>query len=159
MADIMPASGTPETAEDAAHAAAKLPPPKGLRLVQVTGSRWIAFPEYPGVRLRVKPMTTPLMVAAESRARRRMRDEMERDPEKTVQKDWALGYGALFTFIAEEMARHLVEDWEGVQDADGNPLPFSEAALGALMLHPSIAERFSTEVRRPLDEVVAEGNA
>lgn len=73
-----------------------------------------------GVRLLVAPLTTALMAAARS------------DPLVA-----GLGEGAsneaLAVAMAKALARLAVRDWEGVGDADGNPLAVSAEGLDALL--------------------------
>lgn len=149
--------GEPSPAEERAEAAAALPPPKGLRLVPPPAGRWISFPEHPGVRIKVRALTTPLNIAAEARARRRLREIIEADPANQAATDADFGTGVLFTFQAAALAKHLVEEWEGIETADGQVAAVTEDTIAALMQHPDISRAFMLEVRRPLDEVAAEG--
>jgi len=73
-----------------------------------------------GVRLLVAPLTTALMAAARS------------DPALAALGEDA-GNEALAVAMAKALARLAVRDWEGVGDANGNPLPLSAEGLDALL--------------------------
>ena len=68
-----------------------------------------------GVRVRVAPLTTALMVAARSDG------AVEAMPETASDEERALVF-------AKAIARRAVSEWEGVGDADGNPVPVTAAA-------------------------------
>ena len=73
-----------------------------------------------GVRVRVEPLTTALMVAARS-------DPAVRDlPEGTADD-------AVAVVFAKALAERAILDWEGVGDADGNPPPQSGKLSPALI--------------------------
>jgi hypothetical protein len=73
-----------------------------------------------GLRLRVAPLTTALMMAA------RADPAVEALPGNTGQEALALA-------MAQAVARLAVLDWEGVGDAEGNPLPVTPEAVTALL--------------------------
>lgn len=144
--------------EVAAEQAAQAPAPKGLRLVAPAASRWIDFPEHPGFRMLVRPLTSPLNVAAEARARRRQREVLQADPAHPAHDDMDLGIGMMFTYQAEALGKHLIEAWEGVFTFEGLPAPVNEATIAEVMMNPDISRTFTLEARRPLEELAAEGN-
>ncbi len=84
-----------------------------------------------GVRVQLRPLTTALMVAARN------------DP--TVQ---ALGENAgdeeSALAFAKALARIAIIDWEGVGNADGNPIPISPEAIDALLDLWPLFEAFQT---------------
>jgi hypothetical protein len=73
-----------------------------------------------GVRLRVQPLTTALMVASRSDA------QVETLPESATDEERAVVF-------AKAIARRAVTDWEGVGDAEGNPVPVSPEGIDALL--------------------------
>jgi hypothetical protein len=85
----------------------------------------------PGVRVKLRPLTTALMVSARG-------DHAIADlPEGAVTEEAALA-------MAKALARRAILDWEGIGDADGNPLDPSPEAIDALLdLWPAF-EAFQT---------------
>ena len=83
-----------------------------------------------GVRLQLLPLTTALMVATRSDLA-----VQDIDPEASNDARAAIFAGAL--------ARRAVMDWEGVGDADGNPLPVSPDGIDALLSLWPIFEAFN----------------
>lgn len=73
-----------------------------------------------GVRLRVLPLTTALMVASRSDARVEALPESATDEERAV-------------VFAKAIARRAVTDWEGVGDTEGNPVPVSPEGIDSLL--------------------------
>jgi len=73
-----------------------------------------------GVRVHILPMTTALMAAA--------RDDpaLTKLPEDASDETLGLVFAA-------SLARIAITDWEGVGDADGNPIPVSSKGITALM--------------------------
>ncbi len=74
----------------------------------------------PGVRVQLRPLTTALMVAARSDA------VVETLPETASDEERALVF-------ARALARRAVLAWEGVGDAEGNPIEPSPEAIDALL--------------------------
>lgn len=74
----------------------------------------------PGVRLRLRPLTTALMVAARG-------DPAIADlPEGAATEEAALA-------MAKALARRAILEWEGIGDADRNPIEPSPEAIDALL--------------------------
>lgn len=83
-----------------------------------------------GVRLKLLPLTTALMVAT------RVDPAVQSlDPDASNDERAALFAGAL--------ARRAVVDWEGVGDMDANPLPVSNEGIDALLSLWPIFEAFN----------------
>ena len=82
-----------------------------------------------GVRLHVEPLTSALMMAA------RADPAVEALPENACNEALALA-------MAKAVARRAVLDWEGVGDAEGNPLPVSPEGVTALLEIWPIFEAF-----------------
>ena len=85
----------------------------------------------PGVRVRLRPLTTALMVAARG-------DPAIADlPEGAATEEAALA-------MARALARRAILAWEGIGDAEGNPIDPSPEAIDALLdLWPAF-EAFQT---------------
>lgn len=83
-----------------------------------------------GVRLKLLPLTTALMVATRADAA-----VQGLDPEASNDERAAIFAGAL--------ARRAVVDWEGVGDAEGNVLPVSPEGIDALLSLWPIFEAFN----------------
>ena len=83
-----------------------------------------------GVRLKLLPLTTALMVATRSDPA-----VQDLDPEASNDVRAAIFAGAL--------ARRAVVDWEGVGDADGNVLRVSPEGIDALMSLWPVFEAFN----------------
>jgi len=85
----------------------------------------------PGVRVKLRPLTTALMVAARS------------DPAiADLPKDARTEEAALA--MAKALARMAILDWEGVGDAEGAPLVVSPEAIDALLDIWPIFEAFQS---------------
>jgi hypothetical protein len=85
----------------------------------------------PGVRVKLRPLTTALMVAA------RGDPAVAALPEGAATEEAALA-------MARALARRAILEWEGIGDADGNPIAPSPEAIDALLdLWPAF-EAFQT---------------
>jgi len=84
-----------------------------------------------GVRVQLRPLTTALMVAA------RNDPAVQNLPEDAGDEERALAF-------AKALARNAVVDWEGVGDAEGNPIPVSPEAIDALLDLWPLFEAFQT---------------
>ena len=99
-----------------------------------------------GVRVRVEPLTTALMVAARS-------DPAVRGlPEGTSDDEIAVIFGKV-------LADRAILKWEGVGDADGNPTPVTPEGIAALLDIWPIFERFQMGYVAKGLELEAEKNA
>ena len=99
-----------------------------------------------GVRVRVEPLTTALMVAARS-------DPVVRGlPEGTSDDEIAVIFGKV-------LADRAILDWEGVGDAEGAPVPVSPEGIAALLDIWPIFERFQMGYVAKGLELEAEKNA
>lgn len=74
----------------------------------------------PGVRVQMRPLTTALMVATRSDL------AVEAVPEGASDEERAVAF-------AKALARVAFLDWEGIGDADGNPIDPSPEAIDALL--------------------------
>ena len=85
----------------------------------------------PGVRVKLRPLTTALMVAARS-------DPAIADlPKEARTEEAALA-------MAKALARSAILEWEGIGDAEGEPLPISPDAIDALLDIWPIFEAFQS---------------
>jgi hypothetical protein len=85
----------------------------------------------PGVRVKLRPLTTGLMVAARS-------DPAIADlPKEARTEEAALA-------MAKALARSAILEWEGIGDAEGEPLPVSPDAIDALLDIWPIFEAFQS---------------
>jgi hypothetical protein len=98
-----------------------------LRLNLTTEPRWLDLGH--GVRLRVAPLTTALMVASRNDAAVEVLPATASDEERAL-------------VFAKAIARRSVIGWEGVGDADGNPVPVTPAGIDALLEVWPIFEAF-----------------
>ncbi|MFN3727524.1 MAG: hypothetical protein ACK4SZ_14610 [Allosphingosinicella sp.] len=89
-----------------------------IRLDLSREPRWLDLGH--GVRLRVGPLTTALMAAARS------------DPAVTSLPEGASNE-TIAVVMAKALARLVVEDWEGVGDAEGTPVPVTPEGIDALL--------------------------
>jgi hypothetical protein len=89
-----------------------------LRLDLTAEPRWHDLA--PGVRVQLRPLTTALMVAS------RTDPEVETLPEAASDEERALVF-------ARALARRAVLAWEGIGDADGNPIDPSPDVIDALL--------------------------
>jgi hypothetical protein len=100
-----------------------------LRLDLTSEPRWLDLGH--GVRLRLAPLTTALMVAARADL------AVAALPETATPEALALA-------MAKALARRAVLDWEGVGDAEGRALPLSPDGIDALLDVWPVFEAFQT---------------
>lgn len=74
----------------------------------------------PGVRLQLRPLTTALMVATRSDP------AVEAVPEEASDEERAVAF-------AKALARRVILAWDGIGDAEGNPIEPSPEAIDALL--------------------------
>ena len=98
-----------------------------------------------GVRVKVKPASTALVMAARHAASRIEGDSVEASGVRTA------------TLIAE-LAKASVIAWEGVADDKGKPAPVSLEGVAALMELWPLAEAFERKYLAPLYALDAEKN-
>jgi hypothetical protein len=101
-----------------------------IRLKLTASPEWLDLA--PGLRLRVAPLTTALMVSA------RADPAIEAMPDTATTEELALA-------MAKAVARRAVLDWEGVGDGAGNPLPVSPEGIDALLEVWPVFEAFQTQ--------------
>ena len=101
-----------------------------IRLNLTAAPAWLTLA--PGLRLKVAPLTTALMVSA------RADPAIEALPDTATQEELALA-------MAKAVARRAVLDWEGVGDDLGNVVPVSPEGIDALLEIWPVFEAFQTQ--------------
>lgn len=101
-----------------------------IRLNLTAAPAWLTLA--PGLRLRVAPLTTALMVSA------RADPAIEALPDTASQEELALA-------MAKAVARRAVLDWEGVGDDAGDAVPVSPEGIDALLEIWPAFEAFQTQ--------------
>src|SRR5690606_32300773 len=100
-----------------------------IRLDLSSAPKWLDLGA--GLRLHVLPVTTAIMVAA------RNDPAVDALPEAASKEEQAL-------VMAKAVARRVVTGWEGVGDADGNPVPVTSEGIDALLDIWPVFETFQT---------------
>lgn len=118
-----------------------------LKLNLSTDSRWIDLAG--GVRIKVKPLTSAMMLAARSNPR----------VEALAHADAAVPDDAVALEVAKIIGGMLIEDWEGVGDAEGAPVDVSQDWIDALLDLWPMFEAFQVNVVAGAMLVDAEKNA
>jgi hypothetical protein len=116
--------------------------------------RWVELPH--GVRLRVAPLTTVVVAAAQASARRRALELLGKE-ELPEQENLRRGVALMLTIQA--LGRECIRAWEGVVDEEGAMVPAAPEAIEVLLSHEEMAFAFFDAVMAPLRVVEAEGNA
>ena len=115
-----------------------------IRLDLTAGPKWLDLGA--GLRLHVLPVTTAIMVAA------RNDPVVEALPERASKEEQAL-------VMAKAVARRVVTGWQGVGDADGNPVPVTPEGIDALLDIWPVFEAFQTHCLAPHLMLEQEKNA
>lgn len=114
-----------------------------LRLNLAREAEWLDLAL--GVRVKVEPLTTAIMVAART-------DQAVRTIAPSTPDD------SIAVIFAKAIAARAIVDWEGVGDADGTPIPVSPEAIDALLNLWPIFEKFQTAYVAKGLELEAEKN-
>ena len=101
-----------------------------IRLNLSNKPEWLEL--LPGLRLKLVPLTTALMVAA------RADPALAALPDTATNEDMALA-------MAKALARLAILDWEGVGDDEGILLPLSPEGIDALMDIWPVFEAFQAQ--------------
>jgi hypothetical protein len=115
---------------------------------------WLDLPR--GVRVRIKPVTTAVMAAAQAAASRRLGAVRADAGAEGIDPDMAKGLA--FAFLVKALARHSVVAWEGVGDRHGAPLDPTPENVERLMDIDDVAAAFWDGATAPVAAVAAEGN-
>jgi hypothetical protein len=116
--------------------------------------RWVELPH--GVRLRVAPLTTVMVAAAQAAARRRALELLGKED---VPEQENLRRGVALMLTIQALGRECIRAWEGVVDEEGAMVPAAPEAIEVLLSHEEMAFAFFDAVMTPLRVVEAEGNA
>lgn len=108
-----------------------------LKLNLSNESRWIDLAG--GVKIKAKPLTSAMMLAARNNPRV-VALAKGRVDENTVQDD------AVALEVAKIIGGMVIEDWDGVGDAAGEPVPVSQDWIDALFDLWPIFEAFQVGV-------------
>lgn len=96
--------------------------------------RWVDVPGYPGVRAALKTTHDP-------NYRRALMEGMM--PHLNTLRDGGIvGPEVTDPINNLAVAEHLLEDWKGIEDGKGDPLPFSRELAVKLSLDPSFGGFF-----------------
>lgn len=114
-----------------------------IRLNLSTDPKWIDL--LPGVRLQIAPVTTAVMASARADA---SLDSLNPEAPKEV----------LAVAMAKAVARRVVEDWEGVGNEAGQPVPVTPDGIDALLDIWPAFEAFQEKVLGPHLMLDAEKN-
>ena len=106
-----------------------------LRLRLSTEPEWLDLGH--GVRLLVEPLTTAVMLAARS-------DPAIMAATQNQEIEGSPSNDDLARIVAKAVARIVVQDWEGVGDAEGKPLSVTPDGIDALLEIWPIFEAFQT---------------
>lgn len=114
-----------------------------LRLNLAREAEWLSLAL--GVRVKVEPLTTAIMVAART-------DPAVRSIAPGTPDD------SIAVIFAKAIAVRAIVDWDGVGDADGAPIRVSSEAIDALLDLWPIFEKFQTAYVAKGLELEAEKN-
>ena len=104
-----------------------------LRLRLSTEPEWLNLGH--GVRLFAEPLTTAVMLAARSDPAILAATQSQEIEDTPTNDDLA-------RIVAKAVARIVVQDWDGVGDAEGEPLPVTPDGIDALLEIWPIFEAF-----------------
>jgi hypothetical protein len=137
-----------------------------VRLGLAKADRWLDLGH--GVRVLVRPLTTAVYQAARQTGQRLATAyALEQgliaeaggtitDAPDAADRDALEGLQGLY-FI-QALALHAIQEWKGVENADGTAALATRADIKALMAEqPSIAESFLVLYTRPIAEAITEG--
>lgn len=131
---------------------------------------WIDLPL--GVRVKVRPCTTPIIECAMNKSVRVIGDiekgiseiEMvghDADSLRDAISDPDYRAGVVQFAYAHALAMAAIMEWDGagVETEAGDVAPITPSLMRDVMLHPSIARTFVVRYVAPVNAIEAEGNA
>ncbi|MEO5338827.1 MAG: hypothetical protein H7841_18385, partial [Magnetospirillum sp. WYHS-4] len=116
--------------------------------------QWLDLAE--GVRVKVRPLTTPAYAMIQAQAEKVYDDwaEHQAGAEGLDPADGSVRRGLMRALMIKGLALYAIADWEGVEG------PVSEEAVAAFVdQQPLLAALFYHRYLAPLEEKAAEGNA
>ena len=116
--------------------------------------QWLDLAE--GVRIKVRPLTTPAYAMIQAQAEKVYEDwaEHRAGAEGLDPTEGAVRRGLMRALMIKGLALYAIADWQGVEG------PVSEAAVAAFVdQQPLLAALFYHRYLAPLEERAAEGNA
>lgn len=132
-----------------------------LRLNLKKEPYWLELPA--GVRVKVRPLTTAIMSAAQSQTIKQiiaMRDARKSDPHVPDVDDEQTRHGLSESLLIKALARGAILEWEGVVQPDSNALePISDQNIADLMDIWFVAQEFWKQYTAALSLLDAEGNS
>jgi hypothetical protein len=115
-----------------------------IRITALTAPAWITVAD--GLRLYCQPVTSLVMSQAKLAVARL---------DISAADDDALRI-ARFDLLCRELARIVITDWEGVGDADGQPIAVDALRIDALMNLKTVLDTFTARVVVPAFAMAAE---
>lgn len=119
-----------------------------IRLPDLTQPVWIDLGG--GVRIKVLPFTSALMLAVRADYRREIAD-LPQDGDPLQPDDLGLRFN-------QAVARHAIIDWEGVGDENGEPIDCTPEGVAALMSIYQFVKAFDAAYVTPRLTLDAEKN-
>lgn len=116
-----------------------------IRLNLQSEPRWLDLGH--GVRVLAGPLTSAVMMAARSDLREALPDG-----------GGAAGHAAAVALV-KAIARMVIRDWDGIGDADGNPVPPTPERIDALLDLPPLYDAFERDLVGPALLLADEKNA
>jgi len=128
-----------------------------LRLNLAYEAHWVDLGH--GVEILVAPMTTALMMAARKEAQDHVALPEEAVADGAELPDAAFDTNEVALAMAKAVARIAIQDWSGVGDKTGTPIPVSPEGIDALLDIWPIFEAFQTKYVARAMMLDAEKNA
>ena len=114
-----------------------------LRLNLSNEANWLDLGH--GVEILVAPMTTALMMAARKDAQEQITLPEGHVADEAAVPDAAFDTDEVALAMAKAVARITIQDWSGVGDKTGAPIPISPDGINALLDIWPIFEAFQTK--------------
>lgn len=138
-----------------------------MRLIALPKApQWLSLPL--GMRAKVRPISSAIQNAALYQAKQEFVSlltdarnggaDMEQ-VDNLLNSSEALKEGTFSYLYAVGLGEVAILEWEGVDDAKGNPAPVTPANVRLFMDVPGISQAFIAAYEEPLRALTAEGNA
>ncbi|MCO8166832.1 hypothetical protein NJC40_03445 [Pseudomonas sp. 21LCFQ02] len=135
---------------------------KKQKQVKHTDAKWVDFDE--DTKIQIASIDNPAYQVALARARREIN---RNDSNFGISAPGIIeGEKAEYDVQCRLVGHHIIRDWSGVLDEDGNPLPFSLDNAEALLLGTpeaflfvfKAAQEYATELRGELEETLGKSS-